>query len=140
MSTDGGAVTAETPNADPAELTRYSALADTWWSTTGPFWPLHRLNGLRIDYIRDTLCTRYGRNVRDPQPLAGLEILDVGCGGGILSESVARLGASVHGIDVVERNIATAVIHARQSGACQSATSMSRWNRWLPSMRGTMWS
>lgn len=116
MTTDGITAPPGVHNTDAAELARYAALADTWWSTTGPFWPLHRLNALRIEYIRDLLCERYGRNTDNLQPLHGLRVLDVGCGGGILSESVALLGAEVHGIDVVERNIATAQLHARQSG------------------------
>lgn len=109
-------VTSPTSNVDPAEIEHYAALADTWWSTEGPFWPLHRLNALRIDYIRDTLCHSYGLPVQDALPLRGLRVLDVGCGGGILSESMARLGADVHGIDVVERNIAVAQQHAHNTG------------------------
>ena len=101
---------------DPREVAHYTALADTWWDREGPFWPLHVLNELRAAYIRDKLCEHFQRAESTEQPLTGLRILDIGCGGGILSESMARLGAKVHGIDVVERNIAIARHHARQSG------------------------
>jgi len=100
---------------DPAEVAHYTALAGTWWDKKGPFWPLHRLNELRIVYIRDMLCRHLHRDASVPSPLAGIRALDIGCGGGILSESMAALGATVHGIDVVERNIGIARTHARQS-------------------------
>ncbi|SEQ04282.1 2-polyprenyl-6-hydroxyphenyl methylase / 3-demethylubiquinone-9 3-methyltransferase [Ectothiorhodospira magna] len=101
---------------DPEEVARYTALADRWWDESGPFWPLHTLNRLRTDYICDRLCAHLGRDPSAPHPLAGLRLLDIGCGGGILSESMARLGAQVHGIDVTEKNIAVARLHARHSG------------------------
>ncbi len=101
---------------DAYEVDHYSALAETWWDTAGPFWPLHTLNALRVDYIRDRLCERLGRDAGVDAPLAGLQVLDVGCGGGILSESMARLGATVTGIDVVEKNIGIARAHAKVSG------------------------
>lgn len=101
---------------DPAEMAHFQKLAQLWWDPEGPFWPLHRLNSLRVDYIRDYLAARFGRNVEDAQPLAGLRILDIGCGGGILSEAVARLGAEVHGVDVVEKNIRIAERHAGERG------------------------
>lgn len=101
---------------DAYEVDHYSALAETWWDTAGPFWPLHTLNALRVDYIRDRLCERLGRDAGVESPLEGLQVLDVGCGGGILSESMAKLGATVTGIDVVEKNIGIARAHARASG------------------------
>ena len=100
---------------DPSEVAFYTAMADKWWDQEGPFWPIHVLNELRVAYIRDILCDHFQRDNSAAQPLAGLTILDIGCGAGILSESVARLGASVHGIDVVERNIGIARCHAQQS-------------------------
>lgn len=102
---------------DAYEVDHYSALAETWWDTSGPFWPLHTLNALRVDYIRDRLCERLGRDASAQAPLSGLRVLDVGCGGGILSESMAGLGATVTGIDVVEKNVGIARAHARESGA-----------------------
>ena len=101
---------------DDYEVGHYSALADTWWDDDGPFWPLHTLNALRVDYIRERLCERLDRDASADRPLDGLEVLDVGCGGGILSESMARLGARVTGIDVVEKNIGVARAHAQRSG------------------------
>ncbi len=103
-------------SVDPEEVARYAALADKWWDRTGPFWPLHRLNELRVGYIRDMVCRIWGRDPAAAQPLADLRTLDIGCGGGILSEAMAALGAEVHGIDVVDRNIAIARHHARQTG------------------------
>ena len=91
-------------------------MAATWWDATGPFWPLHKLNALRLEYIRDHLCRHFGRDADAALPLLGLRVIDVGCGGGILAESMARLGADVTGIDVVERNIAVAKLHAPESG------------------------
>jgi 2-polyprenyl-6-hydroxyphenyl methylase/3-demethylubiquinone-9 3-methyltransferase len=112
--------TASTPrgsaSVDPREVEHYRKLADTWWDDSGPFWPLHRLNRLRVPFIRDHVCAHFGRDASGIQPLTGLSVVDVGCGGGILSESMARLGADVTGIDVVDRNIVIATDHARQSG------------------------
>lgn len=92
-------------SVDPRESARFAALAERWWDTGGPFWPLHGLNGLRTGWIREQVCAHFGRDASSELPLAGLRVLDMGCGGGILSESVAALGADVHGVDVVERNI-----------------------------------
>jgi len=101
---------------DPREVDYYSRLADTWWDESGPFWPLHKLNELRSEYISRRLSDRLDRNASAARPLDGLKILDVGCGGGILSESMASRGATVTGIDVVEKNIRVAELHARQRG------------------------
>jgi len=101
---------------DPREVEFYSRLADTWWDRDGPFWPLHKLNELRVGYIRENLCQHFSRSSASERPLEGLRVLDVGCGGGILSESMAKLGASVTGIDVVDKNIQIASLHAAQQG------------------------
>ncbi|WP_019592617.1 bifunctional 2-polyprenyl-6-hydroxyphenol methylase/3-demethylubiquinol 3-O-methyltransferase UbiG [Thioalkalivibrio sp. ALRh] len=101
---------------DPAEVERYRALAEMWWEPDGRHWPLHVLNGLRSDYIRDQLCHSLGRDAEAERPLDGLRILDIGCGGGLLSEAMARLGANVLGVDVVDRNIAAARLHATEQG------------------------
>ena len=101
---------------NPQEVAHYTALADTWWDPQGPFWPLHKLNALRTTFIRAELCAHFGRNAEAERPLDGLTVLDVGCGGGILSESMAKLGAEVCGIDVVEKNIRIARLHAADEG------------------------
>lgn len=101
---------------DEREVEFYSQIAETWWDQKGPFWPLHKLNELRRAYIIEKLSAHFQRNAAAPEPLHGLHVLDVGCGGGILSESMARCGAQVTGIDVVEKNIAVATLHARQQG------------------------
>jgi 2-polyprenyl-6-hydroxyphenyl methylase/3-demethylubiquinone-9 3-methyltransferase len=106
----------EHATVDPQEVAFYSRLAEQWWDEKGSFWPLHRLNRLRVSYLHKAICDHFGRTTETQQPLAGLSVLDIGCGGGILAESMARLGASVHRIDVVERNIEVAHGHARQSG------------------------
>lgn len=101
---------------DPEEIAHYERLAETWWDPVGPFWPLHRLNQLRTGYLRERLCQHFRRNPTLERPLTDLRVLDVGCGGGILSESIAELGAQVTGIDVTERNIHIAALHAQHSG------------------------
>jgi 2-polyprenyl-6-hydroxyphenyl methylase/3-demethylubiquinone-9 3-methyltransferase len=101
---------------DPREVAFYSRMAETWWDREGPFWPLHKLNELRTAYILDRLCVHFGREPQADRPLDGLRILDVGCGGGILSESMAKLGAAVTGIDVAEKNIRIASLHAAEHG------------------------
>ncbi len=112
----GGAESALHDNVDPRETERFHALADKWWDAGGPFWPLHRLNQLRTEYLKHVLAGLFNRDPASDQPLKGLRLLDVGCGGGILSESMARLGANVQGIDIVPRNIEVARLRARDSG------------------------
>ena len=101
---------------DQIEVDRFSAMAAEWWSPTGKFRPLHKFNPVRLAYLRDRICENYGRDPRAARPLAGLRILDIGCGGGLLSEPVARMGATVIGADPSEKNIGIASTHARQSG------------------------
>ncbi|MFA9419360.1 MAG: bifunctional 2-polyprenyl-6-hydroxyphenol methylase/3-demethylubiquinol 3-O-methyltransferase UbiG [Gammaproteobacteria bacterium] len=100
---------------NPQEVAYYDRLADQWWDNRGIFWPLHRLNELRAGFLKRKLCSHFGRCPENDSPLAGLSIIDIGCGGGILSESMAALGASVHGIDVVEKNIRVAKKHSQQN-------------------------
>jgi len=100
---------------DDAEVARFSAIAAEWWSPTGKFKPLHRFNPVRVAYVRDALCRRFGRDAGAERPLEGLRLVDIGCGGGLIAEPLARLGASVVGIDASERNIKTASVHARES-------------------------
>lgn len=102
----------ESQNIDPKEVAFYEKLADTWWDFGGPFWPLHKLNALRFEWILAQLKTHNNKQ----QALAGLKVLDIGCGGGILSESLAKQGAIVTAIDVVEKNIGVAKAHAKQKG------------------------
>lgn len=103
-------------SVDPTEAAYFERLATQWWNATGPFWPLHRLNGVRVGYLRDALVHRFGAGLDPGMPLAGLRVLDIGCGGGLLSESLARLGAEVHGVDVVDKNIRIAALHALAEG------------------------
>ena len=113
-ATAGTAGTAGT--VDPEDIARFSAIAAEWWDPAGKFRPLHRLNPLRLTYIRDTLCRRFGRDPLAVQPLKGLRIVDNGCGGGLLSEPIARMGATVVGVDAAERNVRTAAAHAAETG------------------------
>jgi len=101
---------------EPAEVAYYDRLAEQWWDRQGKFWPLHRLNELRVQYLKQAICLHFGRWSEDDRPLAGLNVIDIGCGGGILSESMATLGANVHGIDVAEKGINVARRHSRQAG------------------------
>lgn len=101
---------------DPAEVERFSRLAAEWWNPTGKFRPLHKFNPVRLTYIRDKLCAHFGRDPTASRPLEGLRLLDIGCGGGLLCEPMARLGAEVVGADASLTNIEVARIHAAQSG------------------------
>jgi len=99
-------------SVDPSEVAHFRALAETWWQADGPFWPLHLLNTTRISYLIDKVKAV---GASDQQPFAGLRVLDVGCGGGLLAEAMVRLGAQVTAIDVVERNIDIAKLHANEN-------------------------
>ena len=101
---------------DQAEVDRFTAMAAEWWDPTGKFKPLHKFNPVRIRYIRDKAIEHFGRDASAHRPLEGLRVLDIGCGGGLLSEPMARLGATVVGADASERNIGIASTHAAQSG------------------------
>jgi 2-polyprenyl-6-hydroxyphenyl methylase/3-demethylubiquinone-9 3-methyltransferase len=105
-----------TIGADAAELERFADLAAHWWDEAGPLAPLHKLNPVRLGYIRDRICAHLGRDPLAERPLAGLAVLDVGCGGGLLCEPLARLGATVTGIDPAPGSIEAAVRHARAAG------------------------
>ncbi len=101
---------------DEGEIARFAALAADWWQPNGPFRALHAINIPRLTYIRDRLCRRHGRDIRDEKPLAGLRLLDIGCGGGLIAEPLARLGAEVTAIDAGGDAIAAARLHAGKSG------------------------
>ena len=105
-----------TTTIDPAEVAKFEAMAAEWWDTKGKFRPLHLMNPCRLDYITTQIAAEFGRDLTAPTPFAGLRLLDIGCGGGLLSEPMARLGATVVGADAAPRNIPVAQIHARQSG------------------------
>jgi 2-polyprenyl-6-hydroxyphenyl methylase / 3-demethylubiquinone-9 3-methyltransferase len=101
---------------DAAEVARFAALADTWWDPAGQMGMLHKLNPVRIGFIKEAACRRFGRDPRRIDSLAGLRFLDIGCGGGILSEPMARLGAAVVGADPAQANIEAARVHATREG------------------------
>lgn len=106
-------MTPASPSIDAEEVERFSALAETWWDPKGSMAPLHRLNPTRLGFLRQTLAKHFDRDARSLSPFHGLRILDIGCGGGLISEPLARLGAAVTGIDASEANIAVARAHAR---------------------------
>jgi len=97
------------------EVQKFGALAEEWWNPNGKFKPIHKFNPVRLAYIRDRVVSHFKRDGSARRPFEGLRILDIGCGGGLLSEPMARLGAKVTGADAAERNIAVARIHAAQS-------------------------
>jgi len=103
-------------SVDPREVERFARMAAKWWDPRGPMAPLHKLNPLRVGYIRDRAAERFGRDVKLMGCLKGLRILDIGCGAGILSEPLARLGAELVGIDPAAENIEAARLHASESG------------------------
>ncbi len=101
---------------DPAEVAKFEAMAADWWNPNGKFRPLHLMNPCRLDYITSQIAAEYGRNLKQAKPFEGLRILDIGCGGGLLSEPMARLGATVVGADAAARNIPVAQVHAAAQG------------------------
>jgi len=101
---------------DPADVERFSRIAAEWWDPRGKFAPLHRFNPVRLAFIREQALYRFGRDPKARRPFEGLRLLDIGCGGGLLSEPMTRLGFQVTGVDASERNIGTASAHAAEQG------------------------
>lgn len=102
--------------ASPEEVARFTAMAEAWWDPLGKFKPLHRFNPIRLDFMRRHFAAHFGRDEAAIRPFEGLTLLDVGCGGGLLSEPLARMGFAVTGIDAGAKNVAVAALHAEQSG------------------------
>lgn len=100
---------------DPSEVAKFEAMSNEWWDLEGKFKPLHMLNPCRLDYINEQIAMEFNKDLSQNLPFKGLRILDIGCGGGLLCEPMARLGASVVGADAASGNIPVARIHARQS-------------------------
>ena len=101
---------------DPAEVEKFARLAAEWWNPAGKMSVLHKFNPVRLSYIREAACDRFGRDRTALDALKGLAVLDIGCGGGLLCEPLARMGATVTGIDPARTNVETARLHAAQSG------------------------
>lgn len=106
----------ETNTVDDAEVAKFEAMAAEWWDPNGKFKPLHMLNPCRLDYITRQIAAEFGRDRAAPSPFFGLRLLDIGCGGGLVAEPMARLGAEVVGADAAAGNIPVARIHAEQQG------------------------
>jgi len=104
------------PSIDPHDVARFSAQAEQWWDLKGPFAPLHRLNPARLTFVRDRAGAHFARNTQERSAFAGLRLIDVGCGGGLLAEPMRRLGFEVTAVDASSENIGTARIHAEQMG------------------------
>ena len=105
-----------TTTIDQAEIEKFSRIAATWWNPDGPFRPLHRLNPVRLAYVHDQACRHFDRDARAAAPLKGLTALDIGCGGGLVAEPLARMGAKVTGIDADAQAIAVAKTHSADRG------------------------
>ena len=105
-----------TTTVDPSEIAKFEAMAAEWWDPNGKFKPLHMMNPVRLEYITNQIASEFGRELQGAAPFTGLRILDIGCGGGLLCEPMARLGACVVGVDAGGSNIPVAQTHAEQSG------------------------
>lgn len=101
---------------DQSEVDRFSAMAAEWWNPTGKFKPLHKFNPVRLSFIREKVCENFGRDPKNNRAFEGLRFLDIGCGGGLLSEPMARMGADVVGADPSEKNVRIAQTHAAETG------------------------
>jgi len=109
-------MTSAAASVDPAEIEKFSKMAAEWWDPAGKFAPLHKFNPIRLKFIRDTVAAHFSREVKSLRPFEGLKLLDIGCGGGLLSEPMARMGFQVTGVDPSEKNIGTAMTHAAETG------------------------
>lgn len=109
-------MTTENSTIDPDEIEKFQAMAAEWWDPNGKFRPLHMLNPCRLDYITRQIAEEFDRDLTGESPFDGLRLLDIGCGGGLLSEPMTRLGATVVGADAAERNIPVARVHAEEQG------------------------
>lgn len=112
----GNAMQAQQTTVDASEVAKFEAMAAEWWDPKGKFKPLHMLNPTRLDYITGQIAAEFDRDVTTPVPFQGVRVLDIGCGGGLLCEPMARLGATVVGADAAEGNLPVARLHAEQSG------------------------
>jgi 2-polyprenyl-6-hydroxyphenyl methylase/3-demethylubiquinone-9 3-methyltransferase len=122
MPTQGAPTDTPSPlgTASPDEIARFAAMAEEWWDPNGKFRPLHQFNPARLTFIRDRLCGHFGRDPLGEKPLTGIEIIDIGCGGGLVAEPLAVLGANVLGIDAAEKNVGIAATHAAETGVAVS--------------------
>ena len=123
---------------DPAEVAKFEAMAAEWWDLEGKFKPLHMLNPCRLDYITQQISMEFDRDLSADLPFKGLRILDIGCGGGLLCEPMARLGATVVGADAAAGNIPVAKLHAEQSGL-EMITATSPPKPWPKPMSNLTW-
>ena len=101
---------------DPVEIEKFRRMAEDWWDPRGKFRPLHRFNPVRLGFLKERLCRHFGRDPKADRPLAGLRLLDIGCGGGLVAEPLTRLSAEVVGIDATARNVEVARVHAAEGG------------------------
>lgn len=108
MSTE----TEQSSTLDPEEVARFSAIADEWWDPTGKFRPLHKIGPARLQFFRQEICRHFGRDESANEALKGLSLIDIGCGGGLVAEPMAKQGATVTAIDPAENNIKAAHVHA----------------------------
>ena len=104
------------PSIDENEIEKFRAMASEWWDPKGKFKPLHKFNPVRLAFLRDRICSHFNLDDKSRTPLKGLRVLDIGCGGGLVSEPIARLGAQMTSVDAGEANIKTAMTHARETG------------------------
>jgi 2-polyprenyl-6-hydroxyphenyl methylase/3-demethylubiquinone-9 3-methyltransferase len=107
---------AQSPSIDPGEVEKFAKMAAEWWNPKGKFGVLHLFNPVRLDWIKEQVCARFGLDPSIAEPFEGMRFLDIGCGGGLLCEPMAKLGATVVGVDPSEKNIKTAMVHATEGG------------------------
>jgi 2-polyprenyl-6-hydroxyphenyl methylase/3-demethylubiquinone-9 3-methyltransferase len=116
MTDSASSIATPASSIDPDEVARFSALAAEWWDPKGKFGVLHKFNPVRLGYIHEKLCAHFGLDEKLAHPFKGLRILDIGCGGGLICEPMARLGATIVGVDASQKNINTASVHAQEQG------------------------